>query len=60
MEEWKNDLLVWTFIQKLQEDPSASDTFVWKMDSMWYKDRLYIGKNLQLKPKALLNYTPPL
>ena len=39
-EEWKKDLLVWTIIQKLQNDPGVSDTFVWKNDSLWYKDRL--------------------
>ena len=27
-EEWKNDLSVWILIQKLQKDPSVSDTFV--------------------------------
>ena len=26
-EEWKNDKEVWTLIQKLQQDPSTSDTF---------------------------------
>ena len=44
-EEWKNDLSVWTLIQKLQKDPNVLDTFVWKNDSLWYKDRLYICKN---------------
>ena len=29
-EEWKNDEEVWTLIQKLQQDPSTSDTFGWK------------------------------
>ena len=33
-EEWKNDLLMWTLNQKLQKDPSISNTFVWKNDSM--------------------------
>ena len=28
-EEWKNDLSVWTLIQKLQKDPGVLDTFVW-------------------------------
>ena len=27
-EEWKNDLSVWTLIQKIQKDPKVSDTFV--------------------------------
>ena len=27
-EEWKNDSLVWMFIQKLQKDPSVSYTSV--------------------------------
>lgn len=26
-DEWKNDEEVWTLIHKLQQDPSASDTF---------------------------------
>ena len=48
-DEWKKDDEVWTFIQKLQQDPSTSDTFSWKNDSLWYKDSLYICKNSQLK-----------
>ena len=27
MEESKNDEKIWTFIQKMQQDPSASNTF---------------------------------
>jgi hypothetical protein len=30
------------------------DTFTWKNDSLWYKDRLYLCKNSQLKQKVLL------
>jgi hypothetical protein len=30
-DEWKNDKKVWTLIQRLQQDSSASDTFTWKM-----------------------------
>jgi hypothetical protein len=45
---------VWTLIQKLQQDFSASDTFRWKNDSLWYKDCLYLCKNSQLKQKVLL------
>ena len=30
-DEWKNDEEVWALIQKLQQDPSTSDTFSWKM-----------------------------
>ena len=30
-DEWKNDEEVWILIHKLQQDPSASDTFSWKM-----------------------------
>ena len=33
-EEWKNDEEVWTLIQNLQQDPSSSDTFSWKNDSL--------------------------
>ena len=48
-EEWKNDPSVWTLIQQLQNDPIVSDTFVWKNDSLWYKDHLYICKEYKLK-----------
>jgi hypothetical protein len=53
-DEWKNDENVWTLIQRLQQDSSASDTFTWKNDSLWYNDRLYLCKNSQLKQKVLL------
>ena len=43
-EESKNGPLVYTLIQQLQKDPSVSNTFVWKNDSLWYKDHLYICK----------------
>jgi hypothetical protein len=33
-DEWKNDENVWTLIQRLQQDYSASDTFTWKNDSL--------------------------
>jgi len=29
-DEWKNDEELWAHIQKLQQDPSTSDTFSWK------------------------------
>ena len=48
-EEWKNDEEVWTLIWKLQQDSSTPDTFSWKNYSLWYKDRLYLYKNSQLK-----------
>ena len=44
-DEWKNDEEIWTFIQKLQQDPSASNTFRWKDDLLWYKYRLCLGKS---------------
>ena len=34
-DEWKKNEEVWTLIQKLQQDPSKSDTFSWKNDSLW-------------------------
>jgi hypothetical protein len=59
-DEWKNDEKVWTLIERLQQDSSASDTFTWKNDSLWYKDRLYLCKNSQLKQKVLLElHTSP-
>jgi hypothetical protein len=58
--EWKNEENVWTLIQRLQQDSSASDTFTWKNDSLWYKDRLYLCKKYQLKQKLLLElHTSP-
>ena len=33
-DEWKNDEELWKLIQKIQQDPSASDTFNWKNDSL--------------------------
>ena len=60
-DEWKNDEEVWELTQKLQQDPSTSDTFRWKNDSLWYKDRLYLYKNFQLKQKILMElHTSPL
>ena len=53
-EEWKNDEEVWALIRKLQQDSSTSDTFSWQNDSLWYKDRLYLCKNSQLKQKILM------
>jgi hypothetical protein len=59
-DEWKNDEKVWTLIKRLQPDSSASDTFTWKNDSLWYKDRLYLCKNSQLKQNVLLElHTSP-
>jgi hypothetical protein len=55
-DEWKNDEKVWTLIQRLHQDSSASDTFTWKNDSLWYKDPLYLCKNSQLKQKVLLEF----
>ena len=60
-EEWKNDPPVWTLIQQLQKDPSVSKKNVWKNDSLWNKDRLYICKESQLKQKVLLElHTSPI
>ena len=53
-DKWKKDEEVWTLIQNLQQDPSTSDTFSWKNDSLWYKDCLYLCKNSQLKQNILL------
>jgi hypothetical protein len=53
-DEWKNEENVWTLIQRLQQDSSASDTFTWKNDSLWYNDRLHLCNNSQLKQKVLL------
>jgi hypothetical protein len=57
-DEWKNDENMWTFIQRLQHDYSASYTFTWKNDSLWYKDNLYLCKKYQLKKRYYWNCTP--
>ena len=60
-DEWKDDEKVWTLIERLQRDSSASDTFTCKNDSLWYKDRLYLCNNSQLKQKVLLElHTSPI
>ena len=52
---------MWTLIQKLQQDPSTSNTFSWKNYSLWHKYRLYICNNSQLKQNILLElHTSPL
>ena len=53
-DEWKNEEEVWTLIQNLQQDPSTSETFSWKNDSLWYKYRLYICNNSQIKQNIIL------
>jgi hypothetical protein len=59
--EWKQYQKVCKIIQQLQEDPSALDKFVWKNDSLWYQDHLYLCKNSQLKQKVLLElHTSPI
>jgi len=60
-EEWKNDEEVWALIRKLQQDSSTSDTFSRKNYSLWYKYRLYLYKNSQLKQNILMElHTSPL
>ena len=60
-EEWKNDEEVWELIQKLRQVPNTYDTFIWKNDSLCYKDCLYLCKNSQLKQNILLElHTSPL
>ena len=60
-EEWKNDEEVWALIRKLQQDSNTSYAFSWQNDSLWYKDRLYLYKNSQLKQKILMElHTSPL
>ena len=60
-DEWNKDEEVWTLIQNLQQDPSTSNKFSGKNDSLWYKYHFYICKNSQLKQKILLElHTSPL
>ena len=60
-DEWKKDKDVWILIQKLQQDPSTSDTFIWKNGSLWYKYHLYICRNSKLKQNIILElHTSPL
>ena len=60
-DEWNNDEDVWALNQKLQQYISTSDTFSWKNDSLWYKERLCLCNNSQLKQYILLElHTSPL
>ena len=60
-DEWKNDEKFWTLIQNLQQYPSASDAFICKNDSLWYKDHLYLCNNSKLKQNVLFElYTSPI
>ena len=60
-DELKEDKEVWTLIQNLQQDPSTSDTFSWKNDSLWYKYCLYLCRNSKLKQNILFElHTYPL
>jgi len=60
-DEWKNGKEVWALIQKLEQDPSTSDTFSWKNDSLWYKDCIYLCKHSHLKQNILMElHTSPL
>jgi hypothetical protein len=59
-DEWKNDENVWTLIQRLQQDSSASDTFTWKMIHYGTKITYIYVRNSQLKQKVLLElHTSP-
>ena len=51
-----NDEKIWTFIQKLQQDPIASNTFRWKYDLLWYNDRLYLVKSSLPMQKVLFEF----
>ena len=55
-DEWKNDEEIWTLILKLRQDPSASNTFTWKDDLLWYTDHVYLGKSSQLKKKVIFEF----
>jgi hypothetical protein len=51
-DEWKNHENMWTPIQRLQPNSSASDTFTWKNDSCWHmgSPRVQCFKNAPTKP----------
>ena len=52
---------MWTLIQYIQKDPIVSDNVVLKNDLLWYKYRLYICKNSQIKQKVLFElHTSPI
>jgi hypothetical protein len=57
-DEWKNDENVWTLFQRLQQDPNASNTFTWKNDSLWYKDRLFYVRTPNSNKRYYWNFTP--
>jgi hypothetical protein len=59
--ECNQDQEVCKIIQKLHEDPSSVENFVWKNDFLWYYDHIYLCKNSQLKNNILLElHTSPI
>ena len=52
-EEWQNDVATSNLIQQIKSDPSSSDKFCLKGDSLWYKECLYLCENSTLKHKIL-------
>jgi hypothetical protein len=54
--EWKQDQNIWNIIQKLQEEPSALDKFMWKNDLLWYQDHLYLCNNSQLNIRSFWTF----
>jgi hypothetical protein len=45
-----------TILHALNQDSSASNTFTWKNNSLWYKYRLYLCHKSQIKEKVVLEF----
>jgi hypothetical protein len=57
-DEWKNDEKVWTLIQRLQQDSSASDTFTGKMIHYCTKIAYIYVRNPKSNKRYFWNSTP--
>jgi hypothetical protein len=58
-DEWKNDKKVWTLIQRLQQDSSASDTFTWKNIHYGTKITYIYVRTPNSNKRYYWNFTPP-
>jgi hypothetical protein len=57
-DEWKNDENIWTIIQRLQQDYSASYTFTWKMIHYGRKIAYINVRNPNPNKRCYWNCTP--
>ncbi|KAH9303556.1 hypothetical protein KI387_044437, partial [Taxus chinensis] len=51
--EWDQDKDTQSLIQNINQGSITSNKFEWKGNALWYKDRLYLSKDSELKHKIL-------